>query len=148
MTRDEKFMLLAMEQAKKAAAIGEAPIGAVVVRGDEVIAAAYNTRETEKNALHHAEIEAINMAFTVLKGWRLIGCDMYVTLEPCPMCSGAIVNSRIRKLYFGAYDNNYGCCGSNGNILTLKNSYHPEYEGGILHDECKSLLQEFFKKLR
>ena len=148
MTFKEKYMYEALKLAKESFDEDEVPIGAIIVKDDIIIACGRNRRENSKNALHHAEIEAINMACTVLKGWRLIGCDMYVTLEPCPMCSGAIVNSRIRKLYFGAYDNNYGCCGSNGNILTLKNSYHPEYEGGILHDECKSLLQEFFKKLR
>jgi len=105
---EEKFMKEALKQAKKAASIGETPIGAVIVRDGEIIARGYNKRETKKNALLHAEIIAINKACKKLGGWRLPRCEMYVTLEPCPMCAGAIINSRIEKVYFGAYDKKFG----------------------------------------
>lgn len=147
MTRED-YMLKALEYAQQAFSEDEVPVGAVIVKDGNIIAYGRNRREHGKNALYHAEIEAIDMACKVLGGWRLINCDMYVTLEPCPMCAGAIVNSRIRKLYFGAYDRNNGCCGSVDNILTLINSYRVDYEGGILQDECQKLLTDFFKKLR
>lgn len=143
-----EYMKLALDEAKKSYDENEVPIGAIIVKDDKVIAYGRNKRETEKNALHHAEIEAINNACKALNSWRLIDCDMYVTLEPCSMCSGAIVNSRLRKVYFGAYDEKYGCCGSITNLLELENSYHPNYEGGILEEECKNIISEFFKKLR
>ncbi|MDE7389497.1 MAG: nucleoside deaminase, partial [Lachnospiraceae bacterium] len=106
--RTQYFMRLAIEQAKLAANIGEVPVGAVVTKGNDVIAAAYNRRETDKNALSHAELEAISMACEKLGGWRLWQCELYVTLEPCPMCTGAIINSRIPKVFFGAYDKKAG----------------------------------------
>ena len=118
-TEDEKFMKEALKQAKKAASIGETPIGAVIVRDGEIIARGYNKRETKKNALLHAEIIAINKACKKLGGWRLPRCEMYVTLEPCPMCAGAIINSRIENLYFGAYDKKSGCAGSVINLFVL-----------------------------
>ena len=145
---DVRFMDEALALAKEAAKEGEVPVGAVIVRNGEIIARGRNRREVSKNALSHAEIEAINNACNVLGGWRLWECDIYVTLEPCPMCSGAIINARIPNVYFGAYDKNFGCCGSTVNILELENSFHPHYEGGIMEEECSSIITEFFKKLR
>ena len=146
---DEKFMREAIKQAKKAAAIGEAPIGAVIVRDGVIIARGYNKRETKKNALLHAEIIAIDKACKKLGGWRLPRCEMYVTLEPCPMCSGAIINSRIEKVYFGAYDKKAGCCGSAADLFAEGMFNHrPEITGGVMKNECSSLLTEFFKALR
>lgn len=148
MMEKEDYMQKALECAKKAFDDDEVPIGAVIVKDGEIISSGRNRREKGKNALYHAEIEAIGNACRKLGGWRLTDCDIYVTLEPCPMCAGALVNSRIRKVYFGAYDKNSGCCGSNINILSLKNSYHPDFEGGVLKFECESVISEFFKKLR
>ena len=139
----------AIKQAKKAAKIGEAPIGAVIVRNGEVIARGYNKRETKKNALLHAEIIAIDRACKKLGGWRLPGCEMYVTLEPCPMCSGAIINSRIEKVYFGAYDKKAGCCGSAADLFAEGMFNHrPEIVGGVMREECAELLTGFFRSLR
>lgn len=145
---DQKFMEIAIEHAKKAFSEGEVPVGAVIVKDNEVIAVGRNKRESSKNALSHAEIEAINNACEKLGGWRLWECDIYVTLEPCPMCAGAIINARIPNVYFGAYDKNFGCCGSTLNILELQNSFKPHYEGGIMEKECSEILSYFFKKLR
>ena len=139
----------AIKQAKKAAKIGEAPIGAVIVRNGEVIARGYNKRETKKNALLHAEIIAIDRACKKLGGWRLPGCEMYVTLEPCPMCSGAIINSRIEKVFFGAYDKKAGCCGSAADLFAEGMFNHrPEIVGGVMREECAELLTGFFRSLR
>ena len=145
---DEGFMREALSLAREAFDDGEVPVGAVVVRKGEIVGRGRNRREKAKNALCHAEIEAINAACTALGGWRLWECELYVTLEPCPMCAGAIVNARIPKVYFGAYDVKNGCCGSVADILNLENSYHPAAEGGVLEDECSAILSEFFKKLR
>ncbi len=142
------YMKAALDEAKKAYALGEVPIGAVVVKDDEIISSAYNRRETGKNALLHAETEAIYKACEKLGGWRLWECELYVTLEPCPMCAGAIVNSRIPKIYFGAYDKKNGACGSQINLLTMPENFRPEYEGGILENECTKLIQDFFRELR
>ncbi len=139
----------ALKQAKKAASIGEVPIGAVIVRDGKVIARGYNKRETKKNALFHAEIVAIDKACRRLGGWRLPKCEIYITLEPCPMCSGAIINSRIESVYFGAYDKKAGCCGSAADLFGEGMFNHcPEITGGILEEECAALLKDFFKKLR
>lgn len=143
-----EFMKEALILAQKAFDDGEVPVGAVVVRKGEIVGRGRNRREKGKNALYHAEIEAINNACTALGGWRLWECELYVTLEPCPMCAGAIVNARIPQVYFGAYDVKNGCCGSIANILELQNGYHPACEGGIMEAECASLLSDFFKKLR
>lgn len=143
-----KFMEQALALAKEAYDEGEVPVGAVIVKDGEIISTGRNRRETSKNALSHAEIEAINKACEKLGGWRLWECDIYVTLEPCPMCSGAIVNARIPNVYFGAYDKNFGCCGSTLNILEMPNSFHPHFEGGIMEDECSKILTDFFKNLR
>ena len=144
----EKFMSEALKLAKEAFLEGEVPVGAVVVKDGEIISTGRNRREKSKNALSHAEIEAINAACEKLGGWRLWQCDIYVTLEPCPMCSGAIVNARIPNVYFGAYDKNFGCCGSTLNILEMPNSFHPNFEGGIMEKECSDIISDFFKKLR
>ncbi|MBQ2971844.1 MAG: nucleoside deaminase [Ruminococcus sp.] len=144
----EKYMQKALELAKEAYEEGEVPVGAVIVKGDEIISTGRNRREKSKNALSHAEIEAINNACEKLGGWRLWECDIYVTLEPCPMCSGAIINARIPNVYFGAYDKNFGCCGSTLNILEMSNSFRPNYQGGIMEEECSTLITEFFKNLR
>ncbi len=145
---DNKFMLEALKLAREAYDEGEVPVGAVIVKNGEIISTGRNRRESSKNALSHAEIEAINSACKKLGGWRLWECDIYVTLEPCPMCSGAIINARIPNVYFGAYDKNFGCCGSTLNILEIPNSFKPNCEGGILEKECSELLSHFFKKLR
>jgi len=146
---DPKFMSLAIEEAKSALEIGEAPIGAVIVRRGEVIAKAHNTRETEKNALHHAEILAIDKACRALDGWRLWECEMYVTLEPCIMCSGAIIQARIPNLYFGAFDQKGGCITTCMDINSVPNLNHKlNFTGRIMEVECASLMSEFFKKLR
>lgn len=144
---DIKFMKEALRQAKCAEAIDETPIGAVIVKDGKIIARGYNKRETKKNALMHAEIIAIDKACKKLGGWRLPNCDIYVTLEPCPMCSGAIIQARIENVYFGAYDKKSGCLGSCCDLSeTLPHKIH--YEGGIMRDECETILKNFFKKLR
>lgn len=149
MIMDERFMKEALRQAKKAADIGETPVGAVIVRGGEIISRGYNRRETKKNALGHAEIIAINKACKKLGGWRLPKCDMYVTLEPCPMCAGAIINSRIENVFFGAFDKKSGCAGSSVNLFEhgLFN-HNVNVSGGIMETECSQILSLFFKELR
>lgn len=145
---NEEFMREALTQAQTAYALGEVPIGAVITRGNEIIATAYNKRETEKNALFHAETEAIYKACNKLGGWRLWECSLYVTLEPCPMCAGAIVNARIPDVYFGAYDKKNGACGSYINLLNMDNNFRPRITGGILEEECTNLIKRFFSELR
>lgn len=146
-TDDEKFMRLAIDEAKRAECEDEVPVGAVIVRGGEVIASAYNTREYGKNALYHAEIKAIDAACKKLGGWRLVGCTMYVTLEPCPMCAGAIINARVERVVFGAPDHKAGAFGTMIN-LTDYPLFKPEIVGGVLKDECSEMLSSFFKKKR
>lgn len=143
-----KFMQQAILLAKEAAKNGEIPVGAVVVKDGEVIATGRNRREKEKSALGHAEIEAIHNACQALGTWRLSDCEIYVTLEPCPMCAGAIVNSRIKKVVFGAFDKNGGACDSVCNLLSLPFSSRPEVWAGIMEEECKALLEDFFKNVR
>ena len=145
---DHELMGLALEQAALAAQLGEVPVGAVVARRGQVIAAAHNTRETEKNALHHAELLAIDQACKALGGWRLWECELFVTLEPCPMCSGAILNSRIRRVVYGAADAKAGCCGSVTDLFALPFNHHPVVEKGLRAEEAQVLLQEFFARLR
>lgn len=142
------FMMLALEQAKKAYDDGEVPVGAVIVRNGEVISTGRNRREKEKNALCHAEIEAINGACNKLGGWRLWECEMYVTLEPCPMCAGAIINSRLIKVTYGAKDNKNGAVNSVTELFSLPFTHKPEYEGGVMEKECSEILSDFFLKLR
>ncbi len=141
-------MRAAIELAKESEKQGEVPVGAVVVKNGTIVGTGKNRRETGKNALYHAEIEAINNACKSLGGWRLWNCDLYVTLEPCPMCAGAIINSRIRRVYFGAYDNKAGSFGSVANFNMLPYNHKPEIYGGIMEDECSQMLTDFFKKLR
>lgn len=148
MTQDEQYMRLAIEQAKKAYAIGEVPIGAVVVRDGEVVGVGYNRRETGKNALYHAELEAINDACTRLGGWRLWQCELYVTLEPCPMCAGAIINSRLRRVVYGCEDYKAGSVRSVIHLFDLPYNHKPEVTSGVLAEECAALLSDFFRELR
>lgn len=143
-----EFMEEAIKLAKMSEAEGEVPVGAVVVRNGEIVGRGRNRREYGKNALYHAELEAIDEACKKLKGWRLWQCDLYVTLEPCPMCAGAIINSRIKRVYFGAYDNKAGSFGSVADFNMLPYNHKPEIYGGIMEQECSKLLSDFFKKLR
>lgn len=143
-----EFMLEAIKLAKIAANEGEVPVGAVIVKDGKIIAKGRNEREKKQNALSHAEIEAINNACNALGSWRLDGCEMYVTLEPCPMCAGAIINSRIKTLVFGAYDSKMGSIDSVVNLCDYPYNHKVEVYGGICEDECLSVLQEFFKDLR
>ncbi len=146
--KHEYYMRAALGRAKTAAEQGETPVGAVIVKDGKIIAGGRNRREKAKNALCHAEISAINAACKKLGGWRLIGCDLYVTLEPCPMCAGAIINSRIENVYFGAYDKKAGSFGSVTDLSLLPYNHKPEIYGGILENECSKQLSDFFKKLR
>ena len=138
----------AIALAKEAAEEGEVPVGAVVVLDGKIVGAGRNRREISKNALAHAEIEAINEACKTLGGWRLWQCDMYVTLEPCPMCTGAIINSRIKRLVYGASDSKAGSCGSVVNLFSLPYNHKPEVISGLKQEECAALLSDFFKRLR
>lgn len=142
------YMQEAIALAKEAASEGEVPVGAVIVCDGEIVGRGRNRREKDKNALAHAEIEAINEACKRLGGWRLWKCDMFVTLEPCPMCTGAIINSRIKRLVYGAYDYKAGSCSSVTNLFELPYNHKPEVVHGFMQDECSSLLTEFFKSLR
>lgn len=142
-----EFMKEAIKQAKKAASIGEVPIGAVIVHKGDIIARGYNKRETKKNALLHAEVVAIDKACKKLGGWRLPECEMYVTLEPCPMCMGAIISARIDKLFYGAPDEKSGACKSVCDISGIL-PHKVEVTGGVMEEECKKLLHDFFKNLR
>lgn len=149
MAYEERFMAEAIRQAKKAVKIGETPVGAVIVRYGEIIARGYNQRETKKNSLCHAELAAIHKACRKLGGWRLLECDMYVTLEPCPMCAGAIIQSRIKNLYFGAYDYKAGCGGSILDLFRPGQFNHDVHaEGGYCQEICAGLLSDFFRELR
>lgn len=145
---DELFMKEALSLAAEAAAEGEVPVGAVVVIDGRIVGRGRNRREKDKNALAHAELEAINEACRTLGGWRLWQCDMYVTLEPCPMCTGAIINSRIKRLVYGASDFKAGSCGSVVNLFDLPYNHKPEMVVGCLQDECSQILKDFFRNLR
>lgn len=145
---DLELMQLALEQARLAADIEEVPVGAVVVLNGEPIAMAHNTRETEKNATHHAELLAISRACEKLGGWRLWQCELFVTLEPCPMCSGAIINSRLRRVVYGAADPKAGCCGGLTDLFALPFNHHPIIEKGLCEEEAAALMQQFFERLR
>lgn len=149
MTEDERYMKEAIKQAKKAYALDEVPIGCVIVQDNKIIARGYNRRNTDKNALAHAEISAIKKASKKNGDWRLEDCTMYVTLEPCQMCAGAIVQSRMKKVVIGAMNPKAGCAGSIINILQMKQFNHQvEMENGILEKECADMLSTFFKELR
>lgn len=145
----EEFMKKALQQAKKAYDKLEVPVGAIIVKDGKVIASAYNQKETKIDTTKHAEILAIQKASKKLKSWRLIDCEMYVTLEPCPMCAGAIIQSRIKKVYYGALDEKTGAVGSKLNLFKdFKFNHKVEFENSILEKECRKLLQDFFKELR
>lgn len=143
-----EFMKKAIELAKESAMEMEVPVGCVIVKDDEIVGAGRNRREYGKNALYHAEIEAIDNACKTLGGWRLWQCEMYVTLEPCPMCAGAIINSRIKAVYYGAKDIKAGSFGSVTDFNTLPYNHKPEITGGVMAEECQELLTTFFKQLR
>lgn len=144
---DELYMREALAEAEKARDEDEVPVGAVIVQNGRVIARAYNTREYGKNALYHAEIKVIDEACRVLGGWRLVGCTMYVTLEPCPMCAGAIINARIERVVYGAPDHKAGAFGTMLN-LTDYPLFKPQITNGVLENECASILTNFFKQKR
>ena len=145
----EYYMKKALVQAQKAYKKTEVPVGAVIVKNGEIIATGYNQKETKNDTTNHAEILAVKMASKKLKSWRLSDCEMYVTLEPCSMCAGALIQSRISKLYIGAMDNKTGACGSVLNLLKdYKFNHNIEVETGILKEECESILKKFFKELR
>ena len=141
-------MSVALKHAENAFKCGEIPVGAVIVKDDRIIATGENHREGKNNALSHAEIEAINNACKALSSWRLDGCTMYVTLEPCLMCMGAIINSRIDTLVFGAYDIKAGCADSIMNAKGLLSSGKPEIYGGIMEEKCENILKDFFDAVR
>ena len=146
---EEKFMKEALKEAKKAYDKLEVPVGAVIVKDGKIIARAHNLKETKYDTTKHAEILAIQKASKKLNSWRLIDCEMYVTLEPCSMCAGALINSRIKKVYIGASDQKTGAVGSVFNLLEDYTFNHKvEYKKGVLQDECESILKEFFKELR
>ena len=145
---ERKYMLRAMELARAAGEMGEIPIGAVIVKNGDIIAEGQNCRERKKDATSHAEIEAIRMAGEKTGDWRLEGCTLYVTLEPCPMCTGAIINSRISTVVFGAYDLRAGCMDSVIDLCNYPFESRPEIYGGIYEDECAKILSDFFKAVR
>ena len=145
---DLYFMDMALELAREAAAEGEVPVGCVITRGDEIVGRGRNRREKDKSALAHAEIEAISEACRTLGGWRLWECTLYVTLEPCPMCAGAIINARLRRVVYGAADAKAGSCGSVCNLFSMDYNHHPTVETGICEAEASELLTAFFQNLR
>ena len=146
---EEYFMREALNEAYKAERIGEVPVGAVIVKDEKIISRGYNMRETLKDPTAHAEIIAIKRASEVLRNWRLIGCTIYVTIEPCSMCAGAIVNSRVEKVVIGALDPKMGACGSIINVVQNKNFNHRvQLTTGILEFECSNIMKNFFKRLR
>ena len=148
MTEKEKFMREALKQAKKAYEKGEIPVGAVIVKDNKIIARAYNEKEEKKDTTKHAEIIAIQKASKKLNAWRLSDSEMYVTLEPCSMCAGALIQSRIKKVYIGTMDEKTGACGSVLNLLDYDFNHKVEVETGILQQECEKILKDFFKELR
>lgn len=145
---DIELMRVALAEARKAAALEEVPVGAVVAKDGEVVAAAHNLRESGKNATYHAELMAIDKACAVLGGWRLWQCELFVTLEPCPMCAGAIINSRLKRVVYGAKDTKAGCAGSVVDLFEMPFNHKPQIESGLLEQESQKLLQQFFVQLR
>ena len=146
--KDEQYMALAIEQAKLAASLGEVPVGAVLVHQGEVIAAGYNRREIDKDPLAHAELLCIKQASQALGGWRIPDATLYVTLEPCPMCAGGIINARIRAVHYAVRDEKAGCCASVLNLFEEPFNHHPRIYRGPLERECQGVLQGFFEQLR
>ena len=145
---DLTYMDEALALARQAAAEGEVPVGCVIVRGDRIVGRGRNRPATGKTALAHAEIEAINEACRNLGGWRLWDCTLYVTLEPCPMCAGAILGARIPRVVYGASDKKYGAVGSVCNLFSMEFNHHPRVESGVRAEEAAALMEEFFKNLR
>ncbi len=146
--RDESYMRLALAEAEKALATGDIPVGAVLVMGEQVVGRGHNLREAQQNALLHAEICAIEEACHTLGRWRLNGCTLYVTMEPCPMCAGAIINARIDRVVYGVADEKAGCCGSVANFFAMPFNHSPSITFGVLPQECTAMLQRFFGQLR
>lgn len=142
------YMKIALDYSSHALERNEVPVGCIIVKDDLVIGRGYNTRESEKTALGHAELMAIDEACKTLGGWRLFGCTLYVTLEPCPMCMGAIINSRIDTVVFGAYDKKAGCCGSVLQLADCGFNHRPKIIAGVLEKDCSKIISDFFKKLR
>lgn len=145
---DEEFMAQALVLAREAAAEGEVPVGCIITDGERVVGRGRNRRETAKNALSHAELEAIDEACRTLGGWRLWRCTLYVTLEPCPMCAGAIINARIPRVVYGAPDQKAGSCGSLTDLFALPYNHRPTVTAGVLEEEARACLQDFFRNLR
>ncbi len=148
MNDKENFMRIAIKEAQKAKGKEEVPIGAVIVKDGKIISRGYNLRESKQNSLKHAEIIAIDKACKKLNNFRLEDCDLYVTIEPCLMCAGAIVQSRLRKVYFGSRDEKYGVVTSVANVFDIKSNHNVEFEEGICKEECEKLVKDFFKELR
>ena len=144
----DEFMNEALKEARKAFNKNEIPIGCVIVKDNKIISRAHNLREKKRNALCHAEVLAINKACKKLKSWRLDDCDIYITLEPCGMCSGAILQSKIKNIYFGAYDQKAGMAGSRFNVFGIRFNYDPNVVGGIMEEDCSKIIKDFFKRLR
>ncbi len=142
------YMSVALEEAYKAAEHADVPVGCVIVKDGKIIGRGHNRREADHNAVAHAEVMAIQEACNTLGSWRLLDADLYVTLEPCPMCAGGILNARVRALYYGAKEERMGCCGSILNLFEERFHHHPRIYGGIMEDECRHVLQEFFKQQR
>ena len=147
-TRDEHFMRVALALAAEAAAVGEVPVGAVVVRGEEILSCGRNRREGEHSALAHAEVEAIRAACEAIGDWRLTGCELFVTLEPCPMCAGAILNARLDRVVYGAADRDAGAVGSVIHLFDVPFGHRPRVTPGVLEGECAAQLNDFFRRLR
>ena len=148
MMEQERYMLEALELAREAAAAGEVPVGCVIVRNGEVVGRGRNRREEKQAVSSHAEMEAMAEANAALGSWRLEDCSLYVTLEPCPMCAGAIINARIPRVYYGARDEAMGACGGVTNLFMEDFPHRPALVGGILREECRQILGEFFRRLR
>ena len=144
----EEYMTMALELAREAAAAGEVPVGCVIVKDGVVIGRGRNRREEKQAIFSHAEMEAMARANESLGSWRLEDCDLYVTLEPCPMCAGAIINGRVRRVFYGARDSVMGACGGVLNLFMENFPHHPQLVGGVLGEDCAAVLSDFFQKLR
>lgn len=145
---DSFYMAQALNLAREAGAEGEVPVGCVIVRGEEIVGRGRNRREGDKSALGHAELEAIRQANQTLGGWRLWECTLYVTLEPCPMCAGAIINARIPRVVYGASDSKFGACRSVCSLFDMAFNHHPTVEAGVMEQQAQALMQDFFRNLR
>lgn len=145
---DSFYMAQALNLAREAGAEGEVPVGCVIVRGEEIVGRGRNRREGDKSALAHAELEAIRQANQALGGWRLWECTLYVTLEPCPMCAGAIINARIPRVVYGASDSKFGACRSVCSLFDMAFNHHPTVKAGVMEQQAQALMQDFFRNLR